>query len=251
MKRLLLICFLFSAFCFSPAAQQFMATKRNPAFQPAISAWTPNDLTAKFVWFKADSLTLNDGDAVSSWTEQFQNKVAEQTTVAAKPTYKANILNGKPAVYFDGTDYLNCGSAAAIQPITFVVVGTNLTANTYTAAIGMTNTTDFVVGILATAARWGMHAGSEKAAIYTPKEWSVAGFWINGGSSEIYSNLVSKTTGNAGTAALNGIRLGHGNTWAAWNGSIVEIIATTNAMSVDDFTRCARYLANKYGLTIE
>jgi hypothetical protein len=58
---------------------------------------------------------VND-DPVSQWDDSSGSaKHIAQTTAGAKPTYKTNVLNGHPAVLFDGTaDYLVLEGAGAI-----------------------------------------------------------------------------------------------------------------------------------------
>ena len=58
------------------------------------------------VWLKADAITsLSDGDPVSTWTDSSNNSVnATQSTTSKKPTYRTGVVNGQPAVRFDGVD---------------------------------------------------------------------------------------------------------------------------------------------------
>ena len=71
--------------------------------------WAPTDLSNLLLWLDASQITgLNDGDAVASWTDLSGNgNHATQSTAAAKPTYKTNIINGLPVVRFDGGDFLS------------------------------------------------------------------------------------------------------------------------------------------------
>lgn len=78
------------------------------------------------LWLKADSLALNDGDAVGTWADQSGNgNDATQGTAANKPTFKTGLLNGWPIVRFDGTnDSLNLPNfcSAFAEGEIFVVV---------------------------------------------------------------------------------------------------------------------------------
>ena len=57
------------------------------------------------LWLKADSLTLSDSDAVTTWTDSSgQGNNVSQSNATYRPLYKTNIFNGKPALLFDGTD---------------------------------------------------------------------------------------------------------------------------------------------------
>jgi len=56
------------------------------------------------VWLKADSITgLADGDAVNSWSDSAKGKIF--CSFGTVPIYKANIINGKPVVHFNGGYY--------------------------------------------------------------------------------------------------------------------------------------------------
>lgn len=72
----------------------------DPANSPGIKArWT------------ADSLALNDGDAVSLWPDSALNGYDALATASSRPTYK--VVDGVPLVRFDGIDdYLTAGSPA-------------------------------------------------------------------------------------------------------------------------------------------
>lgn len=68
-------------------------------------AWAPTDKSGLVFWFKADSLSLSDGDPVSTWTDSSGNLGANATQAGGnRPLYKTNIQNGKPGILFDGTD---------------------------------------------------------------------------------------------------------------------------------------------------
>ena len=57
------------------------------------------------LWLDASSLELEDGALVSSWTDLSGNENhATQDNDGNKPTFKTNILNGKPAIRFGGNN---------------------------------------------------------------------------------------------------------------------------------------------------
>jgi hypothetical protein len=77
------------------------------------ASFSPPSISGMKLWLKADALVLNDGDAVGTWADSSANaNDAMQATAANKPTFKTNIVNGKPVVRFDGVnDYLNLPNA--------------------------------------------------------------------------------------------------------------------------------------------
>lgn len=73
---------------------------------PPIDA--PTDVSGCVLWLDAGEITgLNDDDSIPLWEDQSgEGHDYTQDVAGFRPTYKINILNGKPAVRFDGNDYL-------------------------------------------------------------------------------------------------------------------------------------------------
>lgn len=69
------------------------------------ATFQPTDYPLLKLWLKSYSLSFNDGDAVSPWTDASGlGNSPTQATSGKKPTYKTNIQNGLPVVRFDFTD---------------------------------------------------------------------------------------------------------------------------------------------------
>jgi hypothetical protein len=68
----------------------------------------PSDVPNLIFWYKSDSLSLNDDDPVTTWADQsgwgrdITGPAPDITGVA--PIFKTNILNGKPAVRWNGSN---------------------------------------------------------------------------------------------------------------------------------------------------
>lgn len=56
------------------------------------------------LWLKADALTLNDSDQVDTWPDSSGWGRNATQTGAARPQFRANVVNGIPALSFDGSD---------------------------------------------------------------------------------------------------------------------------------------------------
>ena len=58
------------------------------------------------VWLKADSIgSVSDGDLIGQWNDSSTNGLHfSQTDSAKRPVYKTNVINGQPALHFDGID---------------------------------------------------------------------------------------------------------------------------------------------------
>ena len=66
----------------------------------------PKTLSGLTLWYAAHRITgLNDGDAVTTWSDLSGNGYdVTQGTAANRPLYKTNIFNGLPALLFDGSN---------------------------------------------------------------------------------------------------------------------------------------------------
>lgn len=98
--------------------------------EAAPGVFSPSDISGMVAWYKADSLALSDGDAVGSWADSSPNgNHVTQATAGKKPTFKTNILNGKPVVRFDGEDFLQIAtlSPSVSQPTTIYCVAKDRT----------------------------------------------------------------------------------------------------------------------------
>ena len=85
------------------------------------------DNTTLTLWLKADDLSssLNNGDPVANWQDASGNSHdASQGTASNQPTFYTNVINGKPAVSFDGVnDYLTGTLGTLNAPFTIIIVG--------------------------------------------------------------------------------------------------------------------------------
>jgi hypothetical protein len=88
------------------------------------AAFSPTDIAGLKLWLDASQITgLNDGDAVSTWSDLSGNgRNFTQATASYRPTYKTNIRGSLPVVRFDGVDDYLAGSWAGTTVKTVVVV---------------------------------------------------------------------------------------------------------------------------------
>lgn len=103
------------------------------------STFSPMDLGASLLaWWKADSLALSNGAAVTSWSDSSGNgRTLTQATGANQPVFNTAQVNGLPVVTFDGTnDYLATAAFASPTSGASVFVVQKLTgANQYRTAL--------------------------------------------------------------------------------------------------------------------
>lgn len=106
--------------------QNYLANKYGIAAAiESLAATTPTSFSGLGLWYKADSLALNDGDLVSTWADQSGNSRDVTAAGANRPTYKSAGLNSKPSVRFTTSNSLALASdftIAASTSLTGIVV---------------------------------------------------------------------------------------------------------------------------------
>lgn len=113
--------------------EAYYATDSDEAFFWRDGGWTyPSGQPVEampvtpILWLRADLGVTESGGAVSSWASQGSvTASATQGTGSAQPTLVRGALNGRPAITFDGGDYLEIAYNASLDPasaLTLVVV---------------------------------------------------------------------------------------------------------------------------------
>jgi hypothetical protein len=232
--------------------------------------WTPAELAGLSLWLRADSLSLSDNDAVAQWDDDSdKGNDAKQATADYRPKYKINIVNGKPAVLFDGgNDFLEFSSAIAplIGACTIIgacAMGDVAAAWTTLLGHGPASATDYAQlgtngsGYLnwrrKNAASGPQVTGDADVSDGAWRIWtatgnangSIARTGINGGT---YGSDAA-TAAFTGTRSLLGVSIYSGGLEQYWNGSIAEMIIYDSVLANADRQRTEGYLAHKWGLT--
>jgi len=99
-------------------------------------------------WVKADQIVgLNDGDPVSTWSDQSGNARDFTGVGAARPTYNTNVQNGLPGLNFNGAKGMTGSYTISAQPYSIAIV---LKANSDPGAnvtrIALQGATSWVIG---------------------------------------------------------------------------------------------------------
>lgn len=231
------------------------------------AAFTPASLGSTLVlWLKADSLSLNDGDPVSSWADSSGTGNTATGTTTTRPLYKVNILNGMPVVRFDGTDdKLLVADANSIDltgdQTIFVVVKYSGTKGAlidhYDNGGGFTGY-GFEIG-QATPSKlsyWSSGKGSRQSDTpdLTTGAFHLVAIIRTSGSVVFYTDGTAGATltGHGNAASTNSLSIGvlPDGTTTPLNGDIAEIIVCDTAMAGTNLTNLKTYIANKYALTI-
>ncbi|MDY0152447.1 MAG: T9SS type A sorting domain-containing protein [Candidatus Cloacimonas sp.] len=230
------------------------------------------------MWLDANALSLNNNDPVSSWTDMSGNtKHATQDTLALRPLYKTNMINGKPAIVFDG---LTDGTGDYLFIDGNLVVNTNYTI---LAVVKRTSSSPsslhMFLGGSEKSQNKNLHVGWRTNNTFTHAQYTndydmrVANY-AAAASANIFSLRHSATLGNDTyiNGALRGLnmnaessaRFTHLSNWQGasigryidgsinnrLNGWVAELIIYNRYLSETERKAVEAYLAGKYALTV-
>lgn len=178
----------------------------------------------------SDTLTITEsGGLVSQWNDKSGNGY-HLTSSTTKPTTGSVTQNGRNALSFPGSKYMNSSSfSAALSTGTVYVVGScqGNPNNYFTDGYGASGRWAFGSNLLGTS-KIDCYAGTGFATSIASTSPVAMAVWVvkfNGASSAIWRDGSSVATGNAGSQTLSLLRVG-ANTSAAQslNGVICEVI---------------------------
>ena len=96
--------------------------------QPVLAPYRLNDFDPRSLpglqaFLRADSFTgLSDGDPIATWSDESgRGNHFTQGTLANKPSYKVNRINGRPSVYFTTDDYLQASTMFMAAPTAWTI----------------------------------------------------------------------------------------------------------------------------------
>lgn len=199
------------------------------------------------LWLKADALSLNDGDAVGSWTDSSGNSnTATQGTAANKPTFKTNILNSLPVVRFDATNDALTSPLSLANPFTIFAVYSYRGA-TSGFHRGISGGNNWLVGPYS-----GNHKQYSGAFITGPAVVQNAFVQTTSRQTNVLSEFrVNRTAigSNGSTTAIGVVNLGAAGAFSEpLDGDVAELICFDVALSDADRTTVEGYLRGKYNL---
>jgi hypothetical protein len=227
-----------------------------PNLIPGLSAWYDSTkLTSLWQNSTRTTSVKVDGDLVGAWDDLSGNgNHVIQSVNINRPTYKTAIQNGNPIVRFtfaNGTFLAKTYGTLLSQPSTIFWAGSfGSHINTFIYdGVDATNRNVLCHGPSGSAVNFGAFAGvSLEAAHAIP---IAAGVWsvvFNGGSSQIWQDGASFTSGNAGAAAMGGLTMGAAYTGGAnADEDTFELIIYNRLLTTDERQQVERYLKLKWG----
>ena len=229
----------------------------------ALQSANPDMVTGgMLLWLKADAGITADGSGnVSSWADQSGNYNLTQGTTGNDPTLITSDLNGKPALRFNGSQWLhdpNSIGAGANGDITMIMVASTssqgsqqyglwlgATGTGYNRGLGYYNWSQ----IFDTYNIWIGGSGVPAANDFVVEASTLS---ADRSTMTLYQNG-TQTGSNGSVSGIQNIQAGVsvGTLYGAgynWQGDIAEVLVYDHQLSSDDLQTVGIYLADKYGL---
>jgi hypothetical protein len=216
---------------------------------------TPASISGLLLWLAADRLSgFNDGDLVTSFTDQSGAGNHAVGAGAARPTYKTAIANGLPVLRFAAAQTMVTGLyAVAPSLFTILVVGSK--------RLNDSARQDFCDGIgSGTRSIVYAHAASNVIGMASGAAGTMAATITNlNAYIAVFNNASSRLSVNGGTATattminqtVTGLRLGtqFDAGGEKLDGDIAEIAVYNRALTLAEVATLAAY-AGRWGITI-
>lgn len=209
----------------------------------------PDTVSGLLLWLKADWLNLNDGDTVPIWTDASGNaNHATAATASNRPMFKTNIVNGKPALRYDGnSDVLVLTTLLTTVRQAFIVMKWDDQVINYVPVLGGTTTYDFHGTPGSSYVVWSSYSS---ACVTGGSGW-------NNGTS-VGPTLIPKDRTSfqlielqtSCNATVGNISRDRSTAARSIHGDIAEVILYNTTLSTSDRQKVERYLRDKYKLTI-
>ncbi|MDQ4119898.1 MAG: collagen-like protein [Acidobacteriota bacterium] len=233
-------------------SKQFSVTTLN-------ALWQPDFLGASVLkfWLKADALSLGDNDPVAAWTDASGNNNAGASAGAARPIYKAGILNNLPVVRFGSGGVVNYLDTPLInigaRTYAFLIKRLGVYVGNYHSIVMSLSAPYFQVYVDASGLyHWNASPNHTTASQFVAA-WQIVvarqktdgtmTFRVNGAetsSASGFSNVSVNTAIQIGAFAAGP---------AGMNADMPEILMADSSVSDANLERIEGYFAHKYELT--
>ncbi len=247
----------------------------------AFAVISPTDISGLQLWLKADSLSLNDGDPVATWTDSSgqSHNATNGPGDHRRPTYQTNELNSLPVVRFDGVDDGMVSTVSFSQNmLTMFVVGMKSGAgdpgaNQYSRFASILKNGNLSTFDYGDTSGWTGIGITTDLAFATPPaqftyrnsslittlpagnygDWAVMAAILNGSNVLLARDGIT-AAGTTSAAPIDSDRVWIGDneraTDSLLNGDIAEVIVYDSALSTTDRQNVETYLGAKYGITV-
>jgi hypothetical protein len=231
---------------------------------PVEAPFTPALLASQIVWFNANAIAGDDGDAITRWSNSFTNGEIDlgQSTSANRPTLKVingvNVVDFVPNQRLEGVNPTNGSSSAWIngtypQPATIALL-VRKTGGTSTQPVLAGNgdaSKDWNVYVDSSTGKWATNATNDATKLVEASSTAVSNQWetivvlLNGATSKIRVSG-NETAGQAGTVVSSGIRMGMNTNSSSYaNVQVAEVFYLAHLADNDEITSIETYLNKK------
>jgi alpha-tubulin suppressor-like RCC1 family protein len=231
-------------------ANSYVAMQNNNRTVPT------NGLTA---WYRADTgVTYDSSNNVTGWADQSGNYPATQTTSGAEPLYVSNDLGGKPALRFNGSQWLsNSANLNLNADMTIIAVGesANPSNKQFSACLGTPSATGACRGMGyngSVQAGDFYYVGTGGASVPAANTFVEEALSLDPTRSNVTFYRNGSETGTATVSGLAnltpGISVGsYGGGNDPWQGDIAEVMVYDHQLTSAEIAQVDGYLADKYG----
>lgn len=208
----------------------------------------PSTLTGLQQWFKADAESASDNDVLSTMTDQSGNgNNMTSSTTSHKPTFKTDIIYGKPVYRFGSSGGMTSSLSISSAPFTFIsVVNTaDWVSGNHRLLAGSNN---FLIGPY--TGLWAAYNGSTQGIIRAcPNEFIVLTFQVTSSGAKLSVNGVGSGVW-VSTGTLPGtINIGiEGVFGESFFGDLAEWLLWNTELTPDNLNELWFYCRNKYGM---
>lgn len=222
-------------------------------------AFSPTDIAGLRTWLKADALSLNNGDEVTTWTDSSGsgNNATQSTEATRKPNYFTNVQNSLPIVRFDvdgsaedrmvwPTTLMSGATAGSV----FITLSLPLAASGRQSPVTMTSNGEFTHYTFSDGNwydNWGSTTRKTISGSVTLTTFHL--FEIISAPSDwrAYQNGTQKHSTATNTVGF-GSSAGLGSTNLAFGADIGEVLVYDTALSTTDRQNVETYLKDKWGI---
>jgi hypothetical protein len=215
------------------------------------ATFNPMSIAGLSTWLKADSLVLSDGNPVATWADSSGNgHDATQATAGKRPLYKTGILNGNPAVLFDGVDdILDIAAPVSNNSFSLFVAFEPVASSD---GYGAMYTSNGVGGLFYRGAtrKLDMYSGSDHNSTAAVTEGAGHLFTAVNQSGPNQLDFWVDTVADGSFTAVSAIaasEIGDDGGSETFKGYIAEIIEYDSALSTGNRQAVESYLKTKYG----
>jgi len=215
------------------------------SIQASTKSFSPKNISGLSLWLKSDAGVTLSGSNVTAWADQSGNG-NDVNDVANMPMLVNNFINGYPAIYFRGTDYLYNSGFTTEGANTFFNVVKFLSGNRVFTSIN----TNILIGSYGSYSDRMYNEGWIFEGTSESTDWKLNSAYFGDGSS-FYQNGILLGTGS-GLTSIDGISIGGHPNWENGAGTAecyhAEVIMYNRQLSEIERQQVESYLNTKYAI---